>query len=49
MPFRRSRSTAPEVSDPVVAARLARVEGPESGIFRLVPEPVVDPSVAPPP
>jgi competence protein ComEA len=39
MPLRRSRSAVPEVDppDPVAAARLARVVGPESGVFRLVP------------
>ncbi|WP_203935063.1 ComEA family DNA-binding protein [Virgisporangium ochraceum] len=37
MPFRRSRSAVSEVdADPVVAARLTRVVGPESGVFRLV-------------
>lgn len=39
MPFRRNRSADVEdVSDPAVSARLARLIGPESGVFRLVPE-----------
>jgi competence protein ComEA len=39
MPFRRSRSTVSDIeaTDPVAAARLTRVVGPESGVFRLVP------------
>jgi competence protein ComEA len=36
MPLRR-RSAAVSESDPVVAARLTRVVGPESGVFQLVP------------
>jgi competence protein ComEA len=39
MPLRRNRSTVTDEStDPVASARLARVVGPESGVFQLVSE-----------
>lgn len=42
MPFRRRPAAVPD-SDPVVAARLARVVGPADGVFQLVPpEPPVE-------
>ncbi|GIJ57683.1 ComEA family DNA-binding protein [Virgisporangium aurantiacum] len=46
MPFRRRSAEVPE-TDPVVAARLARVVGPEDGVFQLVPPPEADDSVDP--
>lgn len=53
MPLRRSRSTLSEAdsADPVATARLTRVVGPESGVFRLLPsdEPVGGPDPAPGP